>query len=89
VRWTAAVGIATAWLSTPPLTWLLAFTLDMGAFGGWIALCLEIIVGAVIFWQRIERGGWLPAAERSRAELADEAEAELTETTKPALSPIP
>lgn len=72
VRWTAAVGIFTAWLMTPPLTWLLGFACDLGAFGGWIALCGEIILGAALFWRRIITGGWHPAAARSRAELARE-----------------
>jgi len=66
VRYTAYLGIALAWLTTPPLTWLLAFWADMGAFGGWIALTIEIGLGAVLFWRRLWRGGWREAAARSR-----------------------
>ena len=46
VRYAAVVGIATSWLTTPPLTWLLGVTWGLGAVGGWIGLALEIVVGA-------------------------------------------
>lgn len=66
VRYPAAVGILTSWLLTPPLTWLLGVRMGLGALGGWIGLCLEIIAGALILWWRLERGGWRTAATRSR-----------------------
>jgi MATE family multidrug resistance protein len=74
VRVPAVVGIVTAWLLTPPLAWLLGEWAGWGAVGGWIGLCAEIIVGAGIYWWRVERDGWLPSASRSRADLqgADE-----------------
>jgi MATE family multidrug resistance protein len=70
VRFAAIVGIATAWLTTPPLTWLLGVHWGLGAVGGWIGLALEIVVGAALFWRRIFRGGWKPAAAAARRSLA-------------------
>lgn len=76
VRYSAFVGVISAWLCTPPLTWLLGWRLHQGAFGGWMALCLEIIVGALLLGWRVERGGWRPAAERGRSRLGEPAAAE-------------
>ena len=70
VRYAAVVGVLTSWLCTPTLTWLLGRHYKLGAFGGWLGLCLEIMVGASILWWRIERRGWLAAATSSRARLA-------------------
>jgi MATE family multidrug resistance protein len=69
VKYPAAVGVITAWLMTPPLTWLLGYGLKLGALGGWLGLCGEIVLGALILWWRLERRGWLPAAAAAR-ELA-------------------
>jgi MATE family multidrug resistance protein len=69
VRFSAVVGVVTAWLCTPPLTWLLGWRLGLGAFGGWLGLCAEIIVGAFLLARRVERGGWAAAARRARARL--------------------
>jgi multidrug resistance protein, MATE family len=73
VRYAALVGVLTAWVSTPPLTVLLGITLGLGALGGWLGLCAEIIVGALIMWHRLISERWLSAARRSRAELASQA----------------
>jgi len=70
VRYAAVVGIATAWLTTPPLTWLLGVHWGLGAVGGWIGLALEIVVGASVFWYRVYRGGWRPAAAAARRAMA-------------------
>jgi MATE family multidrug resistance protein len=70
VRFPAFVGIAAAWCLTPPLTWLLGRVLGMGAFGGWLGLCAEIMTAAAIFWLRITRRGWRRAAAEARAHLA-------------------
>ncbi|MBA3398246.1 MAG: MATE family efflux transporter [Deltaproteobacteria bacterium] len=70
VRYAAVVGIATAWLTTPPLTWLLGVHWGLGAVGGWIGLALEIVVGAGLFWLRVYRGGWQPAAAAARRAMA-------------------
>jgi len=69
VRFAAWTGVLSAWLLTPPLTWLLGGRLGMGALGGWLGMCAEVVVGAVILWTRLERGGWRPYAERARAQM--------------------
>jgi MATE family multidrug resistance protein len=75
VRYSAVVGVATSWLCTPPLAWLLGFRLKLGAVGGWIGLCLEIMVGAALLWWRLGRGDWRAAAlgapARARADGGD------------------
>ncbi|MGE0867231.1 MAG: MATE family efflux transporter [Kofleriaceae bacterium] len=73
VRYAAVVGIATAWLATPPLTWLLGFHLGLGAIGGWLGLALEILAGTTLFWLRVVRGGWRPSAAAARRTLAGSA----------------
>ncbi|MEO7733418.1 MAG: MATE family efflux transporter [Kofleriaceae bacterium] len=70
VRYAAIVGIMTSWLTTPPLTWLLGSVLGMGAVGGWIGVAVEIMVGAGLFWLRVARGGWRPAAAAARRAMA-------------------
>jgi MATE family multidrug resistance protein len=70
VKFAAGVGIATSWLTTPPLTWLLGIGLGLGAAGGWIGLAVEITVGALLFWRRVLRGGWRPAAAAARRAMA-------------------
>jgi MATE family multidrug resistance protein len=72
VRYSAIVGVVTAWICTPPLTWLLGWRLGLGAYGGWLGLCLEIIVGSAILAWRVERRGWAEAARQGRLRLASE-----------------
>ena len=72
VRYAAVVGVLTSWLTTPTLAWLLGHHYGLGAFGGWLGLCLEIIVGAAILWWRLERRGWLAAAELAHRAQSDE-----------------
>lgn len=83
-----SLSIITTWALTPPFTWLLGFVLDLGALGGWLALCGEIIMGAVLFWWRLERCGWQSAAVLSRTELVA-VELEHAPHPAPALSPAP
>jgi MATE family multidrug resistance protein len=66
VRFAAVVGVATAWLCTPPLAFWLGSKLGMGAFGGWLGLCIEIVVGTLILWWRLERGYWVVSARSLR-----------------------
>jgi MATE family multidrug resistance protein len=73
VRFAAVVGVVTAWAMTPPLAWLLGWRAHLGAYGGWLGLCGECIIGAVVLWWRLGRGGWRAIAETSRASLALEA----------------
>jgi len=70
IRYAAVVGIATSWLTTPPLTYLLGMRWGMGAVGGWIGLAIEIVVGASLFWLRVARGGYQPAAAAARRSMA-------------------
>jgi len=70
VRYAAVVGIATSWLTTPPLAWLLGVHAGLGVVGGWYGLALEIVVGAVLYWLRVQRGGWRPAAAAARRQMA-------------------
>jgi multidrug resistance protein, MATE family len=70
VRFAALVAVGIAWLFTPPLTWLLGQELGMGAVGGWLGICAEIVVGAGVLWWRLERGHWRAAARDCRARLA-------------------
>lgn len=67
VRFAAVVGVVTAWMLTPPLTWLLGYHAGMGAFGGWLGLCLETIVGAFVLWHRLRAGHWRVAAAAARS----------------------
>lgn len=73
VRYAAVVGVVTSWALTPPLAWMLGWHLGLGAFGGWLGLCAEIIAGAVILWWRLEKRRWVPAAEQARKRLAEAA----------------
>jgi MATE family multidrug resistance protein len=70
VRYAAIVGIATSWFTTPPLAWALGIGCGLGAVGGWIGLAVEIFVGASLFWLRVVRGGWRPAAAAARRSIA-------------------
>lgn len=70
VKYAAVVGIVTAWLTTPPLAWLLGVHAGLGVVGGWVGLALEIVAGAGLYWRRIYRGGWRPAAAAARRAIA-------------------
>lgn len=74
VRYPAVIGIVCAWVFTPPLTWLLGYELGLGALGGWIGLCIEIIISGVLLWRRLAGGGWRAAAAESRAMLEADGE---------------
>ena len=87
VRYAAVVGVLTSWLCTPTLAWLLGRHYKLGAFGGWLGLCLEIIVSSAILWWRVERRGWMAAATTSRARLAADRHEELREQD-PVAAPV-
>jgi MATE family multidrug resistance protein len=58
MRYAAIVGVFTAWLMTPPLTWLLGAHAHLGAAGGWLGLCGESVLGAALVWRRLRSGAW-------------------------------
>jgi MATE family multidrug resistance protein len=68
VRFPALVGILTAWLCLPPMTALFAFHFGLGALGGWLAISLDVLLGALLLWWRLEGQYWRAAAARSRLE---------------------
>lgn len=69
VRFPAVVGVVTSWACTPPLMWLLGYRMHLGAFGGWLGLCGEIVIASLLLWWRLERRGWHSAATLSRQSL--------------------
>jgi MATE family multidrug resistance protein len=76
VRFPAVAGVVAAWLCTPTLCWYLGVHRGWGALGGWVGISLELLLVCVLMWWRFLSKGWLPAAHRSREELAaDVAEA--------------
>jgi len=78
VRVPAMIGVACAWVFTPPLTWFLGYHLGLGALGGWLGLCSEIIVGSALLWRRVVREDWRAASRATR---------EMLEQREPVLAP--
>jgi MATE family multidrug resistance protein len=70
VRVPAVIAICSGWTFVPALTWFWGMHQGLGAVGGWLALTVDIIFGALVFWRRLGRGLWLPAARESRERLA-------------------
>lgn len=70
VRFCATFGVLISWGLTPPLTWFFGYHLGFGALGGWGGLCLEIIVGATVFWLRLRSNRWHHWADLTRREVA-------------------
>jgi Na+-driven multidrug efflux pump len=71
VKWVARVAVLTSWLTTPPLAWLFGIHFGWGAAGGWVAIAIEIAVGAALFWRRIWNGGWQRAAHAAKQEVSE------------------
>lgn len=72
VRIPALISVCSSWTFVPALTWLWGMRYGWGAVGGWLALTVDICVGAVVLTWRLRRGHWLPAARSSRQRLARE-----------------
>ncbi len=72
VRFAAVVGVVTAWIMTPPLAWLLGWRAGLGAYGGWLGLCGECILGALVLWHRVATGRWRQIAEATRVGVEEE-----------------
>ena len=71
VRYPAVVGVVASWVCTPPLCWLLGYRLGLGAEGGWLGICLEVMVGGLLMWRRLQSRHWAGAAAASRARLVN------------------
>ena len=69
VVFSAWIGVLCSWGMTPPLAWLLGFHFHLGAFGGWLGLSAEVLVGAAAQWLRLAVGGWHAHAEKTRTEM--------------------
>jgi MATE family multidrug resistance protein len=69
VRVPAAIGVATSWLATPPLAWVLGMGLGWGAAGGWLGLTLEIGLASWLLWRRLLGGAWQAPALAARAAM--------------------
>jgi len=76
VRFSAYVTVTFAWVVTPPITIWLGLREGWGALGGWVGLCVEVLVGAVLLWWRLGRGHWARAAHESRVRIAQPAQSE-------------
>jgi MATE family multidrug resistance protein len=53
LKYVAWVTVGCAWIFTPPLTWAFGFTLGLGAQGGWLALCFEVVAGLCLVVYRL------------------------------------
>ena len=47
-----------------PLSILLGFTLDLGAFGVWLSFPLSFVVKAALGWAAYRRGKWMVLGNR-------------------------
>ncbi len=65
----ASIAVACAWTCTPLLGLLFARGLGLGAPGGWMAMCVEMIAATTFLWLHITRLGWVPSARKSRRRL--------------------
>jgi MATE family multidrug resistance protein len=82
VRVPAVIAICSGWTFVPALTWFWGMHHGLGAVGGWLALTVDIIFGALAFWWRLGRGLWLPAARESRERLARDPSAALAQAAE-------
>jgi MATE family multidrug resistance protein len=79
VRLPALMAICSGWTFVPALTWFWGLRHGLGAVGGWLALTVDICFGAGMFWWRLGRGHWLPAARKSRERLTRDPSAVLVQ----------
>jgi len=68
-RFPVMIGAVCMWLLWVPNSWLLGLHLELGLVGVWLAMtCDEWLRGLIMYYRWVRRL-WLPAAERSRAEV--------------------
>jgi len=46
-------------MALPPLSWALSTPSGRGAYGGWLALCIEMVVVSLVCWARLGSLRWL------------------------------
>lgn len=68
-RFPVTVGAVCMWLLWVPNSWLLGLHLQLGLVGIWIAMTCDEWLRGMIMYYRWKKRLWLPAAERSRAEV--------------------
>ncbi len=68
-RFPVKVGIVCMWLLWVPNSWFLGLHLGWGLVGIWIAMTCDEWLRGIIMYHRWVKRRWLPAAERSRAEV--------------------
>jgi putative MATE family efflux protein len=68
-RFPVKVGIVCMWLLWVPNSWFLGLHLGWGLVGIWVAMSLDEWTRGLIMYYRWVKRRWLPAAERSRAEV--------------------
>jgi len=73
VRYPAVVGTLAAWLLMPPAMWWLGYRMGLGAVGGWIGICAELVLTSALFWWRLEHGSWRAASAGAELSLASRA----------------
>jgi MATE family multidrug resistance protein len=57
-RFTMWVSIVGAWVVLVPLSWFLGLVLDLGAFGAWIALTVQIVLASAVVTWRFRTEPW-------------------------------
>lgn len=68
-RFPVKIGMVCMWLLWVPNSWFLGLHLGWGLVGIWMAMTLDEWTRGIIMYYRWVRRRWLPAAERSRAEV--------------------
>jgi multidrug resistance protein, MATE family len=53
VRFVAIAGIVSAWICTPPLTYVLGRMLGYGVYGAWVGLSAEVLLVTAVLWYRL------------------------------------
>ena len=69
VRYAVKVGAVLMWLVWVPNSWFLGLHLGWGLVGIWIAMTCDEWLRGILMYHRWVKRKWLPAAERSRAEV--------------------
>jgi multidrug resistance protein, MATE family len=64
LRFTACVTVGVAWICTPTLGLVLGRYLGWGVMGGWCGVAAEVTLASMLYFVRLETGGWSKAATR-------------------------